>query len=211
MKMLMYGLSSNGINNPFNKLHMLYNKPIQYGGGEITLLQNNYIASTIYAFEFDGNDNIGKKKYTIDILKFFEPEEIMGIINENSCNFLLATDGVKKNDYIAFLMIGSVDGERYLENRYLRRLLIYLVDKMNEEGGIKDKEIKLVYANVNSDIGNVTEEINDKIEKYDIGSGFIVCSSEERNQITKDIDEDFVFYYLGFSEGEECQKNVIFV
>lgn len=211
MKMLMYGLSKIETSDAYSLLNYLYNKPIQYSGGEMILLQNNYIASTIYAFEFNGNDNEGDKKYTIDISKYFEAEEIMGYINENSCNFLLSINGTKKNDYIAILMIQSVNGERYVENIYLRRLLIYLVDNMNEEGGINGKEIKIVYVNINSDIDSTVEEINDKIEKYNIGSGFIVCTSEERKKITKEVDEDFLFFYLGFTEGGECQKNVIFV
>lgn len=165
----MYGLSTYGLNDPYNKLHLLYNKPIKYGGGEIALLHNNYIATTVYAFEFDGVNYEGVQKYRIDVYKFFEPDEIMGFIHDESCNFLLARDGVKENSYITFLMIQSVDGYRYLENRYLRRLFIFLVDYINVNGGIQDKEVKIVYVNIkNGDVYNATEEISEKIEKYNI-------------------------------------------
>lgn len=61
-------------------------------------------------------------------------------------------------------------------------------------------------------ITQTIEEINDKTEQYQITTIFLSCTSEQRMEITKEINNDnIMFFYMGNVEGDECQENVIFV
>lgn len=160
MNMLIYGLQQLQTSKIFDLISVLYKREIPYAGGNLILLDNHYIVATHFAFEFQTPPTAPILKYTIEPILTFEPDQIMGQNVNTSCNFTLNID-TGKSDYnsIVLMFIQHVDGERNVENRYLRSFLLYLIDKVNSAGGIKGTPVKQLFLNIDKDIEDVADDV----------------------------------------------------
>lgn len=150
--MLIYGLQKLQTTKIFDLISVLYKRSIPYAGGDLTLLDNHYIVAVHYAFEFTGDGFKAVKKYTIQPKSTFEPDQIMGQNVNFTCNFTLNKDtGRSDFNSITIMFIQHVDGERNVENRYIRSFLSFLVNMVNTAGGIRGKPVKQLFVNIEDD------------------------------------------------------------
>lgn len=213
MNMLLYSLTQLKATNILNLLTVMYNKQIPYAGGYLVLLENHYTATTEYLFQKTTVDP-QIPKYQITISTSFEPMRVMGQIGNKTCNFTLNhEEGTADYSGIIILFIQRIKGIDNSENRYLREFFLYLIERININGGIAGRPVRQLFVNIDDKtISDLSDEIIDDIEKYDAHSGFLVSSAEERKELALLLkEEDFQLFYLSPSEGDECLKNVIYV
>lgn len=215
LNMLIYSLDKLKTSNIQDLLTVMYKHEIPYAGGNLILLENHYTATTEYLFQkVTPIPSPYVPKYTITISTSFEPMRVMGQIGNETCNFTLNhVEGTSEYSAVIVMFIQRIQGKENAENRYLREFFLYLIEKINLYGGILGKHIRQLFVNIDGKTMNdLGEEIIENIEKYDVHSGFLVCSSEERVAIANYIkDEDFQLFYLSPAEGNECMKNILYV
>lgn len=125
-------MNHSSIDDTDSFINIVYNNPIEYGGGEMELVSNNYISQTenIYEIKSDGSLSL---KYTIPITTHFEPAQIITEKKESTCNFLKSETGTMSITSITIGLIhSSTHGYLHEEERLLTKLLIYLCDYYND-------------------------------------------------------------------------------
>lgn len=210
--MLCYAITNSNSTLPYALLTTIYSREFEYPGGKMTLLASHYITTESHLYEV--NSNTLTLKYNIPARTQFEPEQTLGEILEQTCNFTIthATGRDDKNT-INVLMVESVEGELKFDKTILKRLLIEYIDEINKEGGIIGQSVQISFINIEKNIDDVIENILNVTATHDIHTIFLFTTPEIRIQITNEITDDeydILFFYFGAAEGEECKRNIIY-
>lgn len=213
-KLLCYAIQNTYSTNPYVLLTTLYDRIFDYPGGQISILANHYTTTTYYGLKFDATGQVSVK-YTFPIMMRFEPNGTIDEVFTETCNFTLNPEtGEYSKDYLNILVVQSVKGEFKFSQLIIRKMLIEYIDEININGGVLDKELQLVYENMDEeDLENTIYNILNKTELYNIHTIFLFSTPEERTKISSEVykeNDDVLFFYFGPVEGEECVDNVIY-
>lgn len=148
--MLRYGVDNALSTHPFVIISTIYKLKFKYPGGEMSLIENNYIVATHYGFLID-NAHTATLKYTFPANNFFSPDSIYGDILNTTCNITLYPEvGEGDAEYINIGLIQHIYNGVF-EDKMIRKMIELLFKDTNNRGGILDKFIQIIYLNIDDD------------------------------------------------------------
>lgn len=140
-----------------NILSQYYNEEVEYPGGKIILLPNNYITITEHIISIDSASTI-THKYTISPDASIHYANLYGKVIKEDCNFLDNPEtGIIEQDNLPFGIIIDFNSYAY---KVVRAYFEEMVKNINIEGRILGKYMIPVPIDTNNkDIDEIIEEV----------------------------------------------------
>lgn len=130
--LLIKSLEISGSLDIITLVHHLYDINHHYGDEEIMLVDNNYISTSVYIYDFKSDGSIQNIVYEVKATYNFEPEGNYGEMRYDTCDFLLFLEEGYA-EYDGWLPIAFIQIMNSFEDRILRDFFVYLINTLNDE------------------------------------------------------------------------------
>ena len=122
-----------------------------------------------------------------------------------------ATMAKAEDETIKVGILHSLSGTMAISETTLKDVMLMLIEKQNEEGGVLGKQLEPVVVDPASDWPLFAEKARELIEVEGVAATFGAWTSVSRKSILPVVEElNSVFFYPVQYEGEESSKNVFY-
>ncbi len=133
------------------------------------------------------------------------------ILSAAALSMLFAGAVGAQEDTIKVGILHSLSGTMAISETTLKDVMLMLIEKQNEEGGVLGKQLEPVVVDPASDWPLFAEKARELIEVEGVAATFGAWTSVSRKSILPVVEElNSVFFYPVQYEGEESSKNVFY-
>lgn len=191
-------------------LKNLYDYKYPFNDYNITLQSNHHIARAIFLLKFNPNGTYESVYFSTEVKPLpwnWNLPEFYGKI----CDYNDPLIGEsKERQVITILLAISLSGDESMANRGIMDSINAFILKQNSRNGLLEKELVLSTIDIKSDSTYCTStllaQLNSDVNISAIFStGFQEC---RLGILSKLIEKDILYFNVGFSVGEECNKEI---
>jgi len=133
------------------------------------------------------------------------------ILSAAAFSMLVASAASAQEETIKVGILHSLSGTMAISETTLKDVMLMLIEKQNEAGGVLGKQLEPVVVDPASDWPLFAEKARELIEVEKVAATFGAWTSVSRKSILPVVEElNSVFFYPVQYEGEESSKNVFY-